>query len=33
MDWLLSRQARIESALAKRHLAEGAPVLYNLIST
>ena len=27
MDWLLPRQARIEEALAKRHLAEGTLVL------
>lgn len=33
MDWLLSRQARIEAALAKRHLTEGALVLYDLSST
>jgi transposase len=33
MDWLLSRQAQIESALAKRHLSEGALVLYDLTST
>lgn len=33
MDWLLARQAQIESVLAKRHLAEGALVLYDLTST
>jgi transposase len=33
MDWLLARQARIESALAKRHLSEGSLVLYDLTST
>jgi transposase len=33
MDWLLPQQARIESALAKRHLAEGSLVLYDLTST
>jgi transposase len=33
MDWLLPRQSRIEQALAKRHLAEGALVLYDLTST
>jgi len=33
MDWLLSRQERIEQALAKRYLAEGALVLYDLTST
>jgi len=33
MDWLLARQGRIEAALAKRHLAEGALVLYDVSST
>jgi transposase len=33
MDWLLPQQARIEKALAKRHLAEGSLVLYDLTST
>ena len=33
MDWLLPRQAHIEQALAKRHLAEGSLVLYDLTST
>jgi transposase len=33
MDWLLPQQAGIEQALAKRHLAEGALVLYDLTST
>jgi len=33
MDWLLPQQSRIEQALAKRHLAEGALVLYDLTST
>lgn len=33
MDWLLARQAQIEAALAKRHLTEGALVLYDLSST
>lgn len=33
MDWLLSRQDRIEAALAKRHLAEGTLVLYDVSST
>src|ERR1017187_9964812 len=33
MDWLLPQQPRIEQALAKRHLAEGAMVLYDLPST
>ena len=32
MDWLLERQARIERSLARRHLAEGALVLYDLTS-
>lgn len=30
MDWLLSRQGRIENALAKRHLSEGSLVLYDI---
>ena len=33
MDWLISRQASIENALAKRHLAEGSLVLYDVSST
>jgi hypothetical protein len=33
MDWLLERQSAIESALAKRHFAEGGLVLYDLTST
>jgi transposase len=33
MDWLLERQSVIENALAKRHFAEGALVLYDLTST
>jgi transposase len=33
MDWVLPQQARIEQALAKRHLAEGSLVLYDLTST
>ena len=33
MDWLLPQQARIEEALAKRHLTEGSLVLYDLTST
>jgi transposase len=32
MDWVLGRQEGIESALAKRHLAEGSLVLYDLTS-
>ena len=33
MDWLLKRQPAIESALAKRHLENGALVLYDVSST
>ena len=33
MDWLLSRQARIEDKLAARHLQEGSMVLYDVTST
>jgi hypothetical protein len=33
MDWLVSRQARIEKALAARHLEEGCLVLYDLTSS
>jgi transposase len=33
MDWLLERQVSIEKALAKRHLADGALVLYDVTST
>jgi len=33
MDWLLERQPRIERALARRHLEEGAFVLYDLSSS
>ncbi len=33
MDWLLARQARIESELALRQLSEGTLVLYDLTST
>ena len=33
MDWLLPRQERIEQELAKRQLANGALVLYDLTST
>lgn len=33
MDWLLPRQERIESALAKRHLNEASLVLYDVSST
>jgi transposase len=33
MDWLVLRQARIEAALARRHLRQGTLVLYDLTST
>jgi hypothetical protein len=33
LDWLLARQARIEGALARRHLVEGTLVLYDLSSS
>jgi hypothetical protein len=33
MDWLLARQARVERALAARHLERGSLVLYDLTST
>ncbi|MBI4936921.1 MAG: IS1634 family transposase [Nitrosomonadales bacterium] len=33
MDWLLPQQARIEQALAQRHLSHGGLVLYDLTST
>jgi transposase len=33
LDWLLARQARIESALARRHLREGRLVLYDVSSS
>ncbi len=33
MDWLLERQGKIQKALAKRHLAEGSLVLYDVTST
>lgn len=33
MDWLLGRQRRIEKKLARRHLAEGDLVLYDLTSS
>jgi hypothetical protein len=33
LDWLLVRQARIESALARRHLEGGALVLYDVSSS
>jgi hypothetical protein len=33
LDWLLQRQGRIESALARRHLREGTLVLYDVSSS
>jgi hypothetical protein len=33
LDWLLARQARIETTLAKRHLKEGCLVLYDVSSS
>src|SRR5439155_7427751 len=33
MDWLLERQQAIEARLARRHLAEGALVLYDVSSS
>jgi len=33
LDWLLRRQERIENKLAKRHLQEGAVVLYDMTSS
>lgn len=33
MDWLLGRQSDIEAKLARRHLAEGAVVLYDVSSS
>jgi transposase len=33
LDWLLARQAAIETALAKRHLTNGALVLYDVSSS
>jgi hypothetical protein len=33
MDWLLERQSRIETTLARRQLSEGSLVLYDLTST
>lgn len=33
MDWLLARQAKVEAALARRHLSVGSLVLYDLTST
>jgi transposase len=33
MDWLLTRQRRVEDALARRHLVRGTLVLYDVTST
>jgi transposase len=33
LDWLLERQQSVENALARRHLAEGSLVLYDVSST
>jgi transposase len=33
LDWLVARQGRIESRIARRHLEEGAPVLYDVSSS
>src|SRR5450759_726178 len=33
LDWLLARQARVDAALARRHLGSGARVLYDVSST
>ena len=33
LDWLGARQAAIETALARRHLKDGAPVLYDVSSS
>ena len=33
MDWLLERQCTIEQRLAKRHLSDGALVLYDLTTS
>ncbi len=33
MDWLLAQQARVERALARRHLTDGGLVLYDVTST
>lgn len=33
MDWLLARQERMEKKLARRHLSEGAVVLYDVTSS
>ena len=33
LDWLLERQARIENKLARKHLSEGALILYDVTSS
>lgn len=33
LDWLLEREARIENSLARRHLEDGVPVLYDVSSS
>jgi hypothetical protein len=33
MDWLLERQSAIETKLARRHLSDGALVLYDVTSS
>ncbi len=33
MDWLLQRQAHIEGKLAKKHLRDGSPILYDMSSS
>ena len=33
MDWLLQRQAHIEEKLAKKHLQDGSPILYDMSSS
>ena len=33
LDWLIEQQARIEAALAQRHLADGTLVLYDVSSS
>ncbi len=33
MDWLLERQARIETKLARRHLTDAGPVFYDVTSS
>jgi hypothetical protein len=33
MDWLLQRQGHIEEKLAKKHLQDGSPILYDMRSS